>query len=360
MKIVKNTGDYDKIKHLREYPVIAKITDENITLIERPIYYTATTILTYPLINAEMLVSEIYTICRELIKQKIPAGDYLKSPGVITNYAFMGEKHAYCLNNIPFYKYVRIIDYFQEKCRIQCLRNDQVETVEEFFLRNKDDIEKKAKKPLTSESIYNAFYEYNHVPCSEFDPLWAFFIYEFFKKIIPIKSVLDMSAGRGSRMVGAIFADINYTGVDPADCVSENYETMKYLFSDVFKCKKNIKMHKAKFEEFEINEKYDLMFSSPPYFDLEIFEKNNAAQSINNFSNIDVWLKNFMHASMCKISGFLNSGGIMAINIDNPLSESLDYVNPMLNFTIPNMRYIGVIQLVRRHIPFSVWCWQKN
>ena len=100
------------------------------------------------------------------------------------------------------------------------------------------------------------------------------------------------------------------------------------------------------------------MFSSPPYFDLEVFE-NSQEQSYNKFNNLHLWVVDFMYVSMHKIIQVLRYGGIMAINIDNPFNKSMDYVTPILQFSDPEAEYIGSIVFKHSHLEYTTWCWQK-
>ena len=43
----------------------------------------------------------------------------------------------------------------------------------------------------------------------------------FEKHIGPIKNMLDMSAGRGARMIACAAMEINYLGIDPCECTHE-------------------------------------------------------------------------------------------------------------------------------------------
>ena len=100
------------------------------------------------------------------------------------------------------------------------------------------------------------------------------------------------------------------------------------------------------------------MFSSPPYFDLEIYE-NNDKQSIDRFSSLENWLENFLKVCMRKILSLLRPGGIMALNIDNPVHIKRDYINPLLKFEFEGAVFIGVIRIFRG-AKFHTWCWQKK
>ena len=182
----------------------------------------------------------------------------------------------------------------------------------------------------------------------------------FEKHTGPIKNMLDMSAGRG----------IDYLGIDPCECANKNYPLMK-KFARYCGAKSKIKFLNTGFEEtwimpkFFANTQFDLMFTSPPYFDLEIYEDTSLLsnddkrkQSIDKYSSLENWLDKFLKVCMCKILKLLRSRGIMAINIDNPVHIKKDYVNPMLNLKFDNAKYLGVIR-INYGAKFHTWCWQK-
>ena len=102
----------------------------------------------------------------------------------------------------------------------------------------------------------------------------------------------------------------------------------------------------------------DIMISSPPYFNLEIFE-DTKAQSINKFRNLSMWVDKFLIVCMHKIIKLLRVGGYMIINIDNPRDLYMDYITPMLRFSNSKAKYIGLITIMKTHLTYSFWVWKK-
>jgi SAM-dependent methyltransferase len=279
--------------------------------------------------------------------------------GVNTDGRFRGFNlnRPVCIEFEPLgsYRFINLVDYFQEYNRLQCIYGKQTETGLEFFERKKPDIA--AEKPITVENIWRilrgGFYQF----CSEFNPIWMISVVKFLQKFMKIERVLDMSAGRGARLIAAVSMGVDYVGVDPCRAVFEKYETMGLFYRDVFGTKSSFNFINKPFEEAEIEGPFDLMFSSPPYFDLEKFS-NEETQSVKKFSNLEIWLEKFLRPCMQKILGLLRPGGLMCINIDNPLNRSIDYVNSMLGFKFENAQYLGPIQIRRGGMYYNVWCWQ--
>ena len=92
-------------------------------------------------------------------------------------------------------------------------------------------------------------------------------------------TVLDFTAGWGSRMVGALAADINYIGIDSNKSLKPGYNkiintTKKYTNSKV-----NLYFKPAEEVDFSKLPKYDFVFTSPPYEYLEFY------QHMKNYEN---------------------------------------------------------------------------
>lgn len=259
--------------------------------------------------------------------------------------------------------FTMLVDYFQEDCRLRCQRVNAETVFMNYFNKNIKKIEAavKNKGAITYPNFTDVVFKM-YEPCSEFNPVWLTNMIPLFEKHSgPIKNMLDMSAGRGARMIACAALDINYLGIDPSEYAHANYGLMK-KFVRYCGARAKINFIKSGFEEnwkmpagFK---KFDLMFSSPPYFDLEIYE-NTPGQSIKKFPNMEDWMENFLKKSMTKSLRLLRSGGIMAINIDNPTHIKRDYVNPMLGFEFDDARFVGVIR-IHRGAKFHTWCWQKN
>jgi hypothetical protein len=76
----------------------------------------------------------------------------------------------------------------------------------------------------------------------------------------------------------------------------------------------------------EIKTRYNFLFSSPPYYNTELY-CDEATQSIIKFSDKNSWLEKYLFASADNALTLLEDGGIFALNIkdlkDFPLTELL-------------------------------------
>ena len=67
-------------------------------------------------------------------------------------------------------------------------------------------------------------------------------------------------------------------------------------------------------------ETFDLVFSSPPFFDFEIYT-DAPGQSTQSFPEYEDWLVNFLFFAMNKCWSVLEDDGHMAIHITDVVSE---------------------------------------
>lgn len=108
-------------------------------------------------------------------------------------------------------------------------------------------------------------------------PAAALNIYKKYKAT----SVLDFTAGWGSRMVAAAALGINYTGIDANKNLSGGYKKIQNLIKPHTNSKIHMTFDKAENVDFSKLPKYDFVFTSPPYEYLEVYE------NMKNYENTD-------------------------------------------------------------------------
>jgi hypothetical protein len=121
-------------------------------------------------------------------------------------------------------------------------------------------------------------------------------------------------------------------------------------------------MHCNPAEDFDFtpyHDKVDLIFTSPPYFNVEKYS-DDETQSWVRYKTIDVWNKEFLHKALERMIPTLKKGGIMAINISDVFSTSgsertyLSIVNPMCDFLVEHgLTYKGCIGMEMAKRPNS-------
>lgn len=143
-------------------------------------------------------------------------------------------------------------------------------------------------------------------------------------------SVLDPCIGYGGRLFGAWCSNIKrYVGVDPCTPTIEGNKNLiaKLKENDLSNTKRfgavdrpEIVMHQSPFEDFNTDEKFDLVFTSPPYFGTEKYS-DEETQSWKRYAEKDAWLNNFLKVLIQKAYDYLKSDGYMVLNVSPAMQE---------------------------------------
>jgi DNA modification methylase len=111
-----------------------------------------------------------------------------------------------------------------------------------------------------------------------------------------------------------------------------------------------------------INETFDLVFTSPPYFDREIYSKTDPNQSYVKFPEYSLWLKNWLLDVVLKSSKLLNKDGKIALDLSNTedhrieddfifISRNYLKVEDILYYETPSVSYLkGNVPVKREKI----------
>ncbi len=259
-------------------------------------------------------------------------------------------------------------DWFNEQCRLACRRYDESVSPIEYWNQNKESIVEKVSQP-THEKLSDEVYK-NVAGCNNFRPGLLTGMIKLLGKDTPINSVLDFSSGWGDRLIGAIAAGVSYVGVDPNSCVHVGYKQIIDKFAE--DSSKYI-MIEAPFQtaELPVETHYDLVFTSPPYFNLEIYS-DDASQSVSEFTQPDDWFNGFLITSLRKAWNVLNSNGFMVIIINN-IRNKADYVLRMCKEInkFAGAKYQGILSYAEKKFdkrtnksyyksPQPMWIWQKE
>ena len=124
--------------------------------------------------------------------------------------------------------------------------------------------------------------------------------------------VLDPCMGWGGRMLGAVASGAHYIGFDPNTETYNNLQKMaKFLDIEnkvtlIYDDAMNMDKHNLP--------NVDLVLTSPPYFDLEVYT-NETTQSIHNHSNYRAWSDFFLKGIIQKSACLLNVGGVSCWNV---------------------------------------------
>lgn len=131
--------------------------------------------------------------------------------------------------------------------------------------------------------------------------------------------VLDFSAGWGDRLVGAAAAKtvLSYQAFDPnTDLIPGHTAIIERLVDEPRRKNFSVIYEPAQHVELPYGRTYDLIFTSPPFFDLEIYT-DKAGQSVLDFTTRDAWLVGFLFVCFRKFWKVLEFGGHMAIHMSD-------------------------------------------
>ncbi len=243
---------------------------------------------------------------------------------------------------------VNITDYFSQKCRIKCSHMNNISPLQ-YFKKNKQSIYDKLMKQYNKVTWHQLdIHMYMNIKqCTNFYTPIVVNVLHYFKP----KKYLDFSAGWGDRLIGAIAYGMtdptfHYTGVDPSECMKKRYKKIikKLTNNDPRYNIINLPFEDTKLE----NNTYDLVFTSPPFFDLEIYETDNINQSVKRYTNIDDWFNKFMAQCIDMSIKALQKNGHLALYIADSMNDK--YVKRTHDYIIKNknIQYIGNIYWINK------------
>ena len=152
---------------------------------------------------------------------------------------------------------------------------------------------------------------------ANFSPNVARKIYE---RYCPKKNanILDYSCGFGSRMLGCLTSQYNYSyfGIEPNSILTQHLNKFGEYINSFKKVEYKIYCQGSEDYIEELINKIDLAFSSPPYYNLEKYT-NEETQSIVKFPNYNDWLQYYVKPTIKNIYNYLKDEGLFILNIKN-------------------------------------------
>jgi 16S rRNA G966 N2-methylase RsmD len=263
-----------------------------------------------------------------------------------------------------------LTDYYTEECRLNCRLESRELSPHDDFLKNKKDYIELVKKKFGKASYQNLnkFINSKLKPCTNYKLSYLFGVLDIFKP----KKWLDTSAGWGDRLLSALLGGVEqYYGIDPNPCMQPFYKDMvKDLVSK--REEKDFTVVEGKAEDKSIypKEKFDFIFTSPPFFTFELYNEvgdKKENQSTFNFKSVNEWLHKFLFKMMDNAWPLLEKGGNFVLYIeDKPeyrfISEMLKYMEKK-----KGSKYNGIIYQVafddkwkdNPYIAHTLYCWEK-
>ena len=249
-------------------------------------------------------------------------------------------------------KYLKITDYFSQECRVECNFADLISPLEYFRLNKESIIANLGEKPSYNE-IDDYFYKRGVIQCSNFHLVVCTSVLNYFKP----KRWLDPSAGWGDRLVAAInYGDCEYHASDPNDCLHPKYKDMIGTLADD---KDKYKIEQVGFEDLKVEKDYyDLVFTSPPFFDLEKYT-NDPEQSHIKYNTLEDWIINFMYPLIR--NNALTKGGHFCLYINDNKRSGVEYVQKVKEYLAINkgFKYKGIISWYTGTYPREILVYKK-
>jgi tRNA1(Val) A37 N6-methylase TrmN6 len=243
------------------------------------------------------------------------------------------------------YELNTLTDYFTENIRVKCKFANYISPLE-YWNKNKNNLIQK------SNNIYQLrelIFQQTKL-CNNFRISVILTILKKFK----CKKYLDISAGWGDRLLGAILHKCKiYCSVDPNEELHIHYQEIINTFLDKNKQKNYILINDG-FETAKLPDiKFDLVFSSPPFFLLEKYSKNKNDSTIK-YTNEKLWCNNFLLVSLYKAINHLEKNGhlILYIHYSKYVKEILDKINNI-------MEYQGIIYFYENKLR-GMYVWKKH
>ena len=231
----------------------------------------------------------------------------------------------------------KLVDYFNEQPRMNACRRDKLYSPIDIwnkkpeFLDNWIQNQTKNNKPITIVGLREQIWKMG-LECNAFKASLAISIYTFFNA----KRVLDFSSGWGDRLLGAMAYQVErYLGYDPNPQLQNGYNEMISLFSQTGE-KDRYEILVEPFEQSILYETFDLIFTSPPYFDFETYippeQSISKNQSIINYPKFNDWMIHFLFTSLHKCWQQLIVNGNMVIHLSDVYKTN--YVEAMILFVV--------------------------
>jgi 16S rRNA G966 N2-methylase RsmD len=209
---------------------------------------------------------------------------------------------------------------------------------------------------------------------SQFRPSAAKAIYDYFKA----ENVLDLSMGWGDRLCGASASKYvkKYVGIDPNMSLFNGYGEQTKSYSKLNPNKKVYKLWYgcAEDDKLSLYEEFDVIFTSPPYYDKEKYDQSSM-QSYVMYKKFDDWMNNFLYKAIDIRTPNLKVGGHLIINISDIYTRKKHYqICDLMNDHIAargDYEYVGCWGLKMPKRPKSkssnnvgiygepIWLWKK-
>jgi hypothetical protein len=310
-------------------------------------------------------------------KPKIRYSSYI-IPNIKFNWnfdnTFQGKYMTFVSPNKDYDTMDIIVDYFQEHARLSALRSDTTKTpLQCWTIKECVTIivsYAMSLKSISSYTLRESIYHAKITEATQFKPTLVVSIIKTLYADPSSINYLDISSGWGDRLVGAMAAGVKkYLGFDPNTTLKVGHDKIRERFisltnGDISNPTSRFEIRYEPFESTDLgNSTFDLVFSSPPFWDFEKYT-DLPGQSIITHNTYVKWIVGFLFTSLARACQHLNNRGFIIIHITDVYRTKV--VEPMILFIqgyLKNIHFQGVISSLaeessNKHRP--MWVWKKN
>lgn len=263
-----------------------------------------------------------------------------------------------------------LVDLYQEGERLEACRKDQSKSPMELWRTDPRFVKSVLHSALhrtgglSSEGIRESVYRLCR-ECTQFKPSLAVCVIRH----LGARRVLDISAGWGDRMAGAIAAGVDrYLGFDPNLNLRAGHEMLLDAHTDK---REERDRFRVVYESFEDNEgvlpaeecdpDFDLVLSSPPFFDFERYT-TLPGQSADKYPHLVEWQVRFLARAMSRAWRCLRTGGHMVLHLTDVYRDQVCEPTGLLAvWLLPGCQYRGVMLSVgAAGKPRPLWVFRKG
>jgi SAM-dependent methyltransferase len=208
--------------------------------------------------------------------------------------------------------------------------------------------ERKAINAVNLRGMLRTFSNTTRV--SNFRPTAAKLIYDFFSR--DGDTVIDFSAGYGGRLLGCLPLRRNYVGIDPCLKQIKGLKKMVSTLRPLVPIRAAVDLHRACAEDLLPDFRAAsaaLIFSSPPYFNLERYSSEDS-QSYIRYPNYYQWREQFLKKIINESHRVLKRGGHFAINVTN--NKEFALADDAKKYALSCFRLVKKFRLRLGHKPY--------
>jgi hypothetical protein len=163
------------------------------------------------------------------------------------------------------------------------------------------------------------------------------------------KRWLDPTAGWGDRLRCAIAYGVPYVGID-------SNSSMQPAYNAIIRDKAGDKasqytVKEGRFQSVRLSGKFDLIFTSPPFFTKEVYE------NMVDWKTVKEFMTEFLKPLFRKSVRHLESGGHIVLYIEDSAEDSfIDLMKLFVESDLPSLKYEGAFYYEgTKPRPYYVW-----